>query len=229
VHSDVSVFGKLATGDRSRLLSAFSEVLKRCVGKRGTVIMPTFTYDFCKGKAFDADQSPSAVGVLTEHFRRERGVIRTAHPIFSVAIWGSKRASLARAGMDAFGQGSIFERFHQAKGKFVFLGAPVHSLTFLHYVEQSYGVPYRYIKTFSGDSRRAGRATKVRAAYYVRDLAAGIETDTRRLEKRLRAKGCLREVSVGAGMIRMASATDIFDEGMRMLAKDINAFTTRSV
>ena len=58
VHSDVSVFGKLAFPlGRELLLGALVEVLKRAVGREGTLIMPTFTYSFCKGEIYDIDKS----------------------------------------------------------------------------------------------------------------------------------------------------------------------------
>lgn len=227
VHSDVSVFGKLVMRDKQKLLGALSEVLKQSVGEKGTVIMPTFTYSFCKGEPYDAEKSPSTVGALTEHWRKTSGVIRTKHGIFSVALWGKHKQQFARVGDDSFGKDSIFGSLHRAKGKIVFFGAPVHSLTFLHYIEQAHGVPYRYLKTFKGTVIDGKRRSKTSARYLVRDLKKDVETDTSRLEARLRASGSMRDVRVGAGHILVAPAADVFSEGMRMLDWDINAFLKR--
>jgi aminoglycoside 3-N-acetyltransferase len=51
---------------------------------------------------------------------------------------------------DSFDAGSIFGRLHRSRRKLVFFGASFQACTFLHYVEQMHGIPYRYMKTFSG-------------------------------------------------------------------------------
>lgn len=227
VHSDISVFGKLAMRDKRGLLAALSETLMKSIGTEGTVIMPTFSYSFTKREAFDPKSTPSTVGVLTEYFRKEKGVVRTKHPIFSVAVWGKHKKKFSDVGTDSFGEDSIFGSLRRSRGKVVFFGAPVHSLTFLHYIEQAHGVPYRYFKTFKGTIVDGTRRYRTSARYFVRDLKKDVETDTSRLEARLRASAAVREAFVGGSRILAIPAADIFTEGMRMLDWDIHAFLKR--
>ena len=127
VTPDIAVFGKLAVRDRKFLLDTLVDVLKECVGKNGTIIMPTFTYSFCKGEVFDVDNSKSTVGILTEHFRSLPAVKRTQQPIFSCAVYGKKQEYYLNVSKDSFGKGSIFEKLHKDNGKILFLGADFHA------------------------------------------------------------------------------------------------------
>ena len=60
------------------------EVLLELVGKEGTLIFPTFNWDFCKGKTFDYHKTPSRTGALTKKALKHNAFKRTKHPIYSV-------------------------------------------------------------------------------------------------------------------------------------------------
>jgi len=183
--------------------------------------MPTFTYSFTKKEPFDVRRSFSTVGVLTEHFRTERGVVRTKHPLFSVAVWGRKSLAFSKVSEDSFGEGSTFDLLYRQNAKIIFLGASVQSMTFLHYIEQMHEVPYRFIKKFSGTIIDGKKKYSASCTFYARYLSKNIETDTTKLEGVLRKKKLLREARVGGGVIRATKARDCFREGMRMLDNDI--------
>lgn len=222
VHSAVLAFGKPVISENRVLLATLSDALKKAVGKNGTVIMPTFTYSFTKKEPFDVRRTPSGVGSLTEHFRKERTVIRTRHPLFSVAIWGKKATIFSKTLLrDSFGKGTIFDLLHKENAKIVFLGASIQSMTFLHYVEQMHGVPYRYMKSFAGIMIDGKKKYPAECSFYVRYLSKNVETDTAKLEAALRKKKLLCEARVGGGVIRAVEARDCFKEGMRMLDDDI--------
>ncbi len=53
VHSDMSAFGKIAAEGSAQLLGNLVETLRRAVGETGTLVMPTFSYSFCKNEPFD--------------------------------------------------------------------------------------------------------------------------------------------------------------------------------
>ncbi len=225
VHSRVSAFGTRAPADRATFLKILTETLERAVGETGTIIMPTFTYSFCNNESFDIEHSPSTVGVLTDFFRKEPGVFRTRHPIFSVAIKGPLHKQLSIINEDSFGEKSIFGNLKNQGGKFVFLGAPFSAFTFLHHIEQMYGVPYRYFKEFRG-TIVGNTGGDVSSTYFVRKLNADIETDTSRLQKHLTDLGCLKSVTVGGGEILSVNAKDAYREGRRMLEEDVYSFLT---
>ncbi len=229
VHSDISVFGKLATKDKEKLLKALTESITETVSDEGTVIMPAFSYSFTKNEPFDLGKTRSTVGILTEYFRNRSDVVRTKHPIFSVAIWGKLQEQLFNTGKDSFGEDSIFEKLHENKGKLIFFGAPFQSCTYLHYIEQAYGVPYRYIKTFKGTIIDGDEEYEDECTFFVRDLDKNVQLDTTRLEKHLLDSGLMKCTKVGGGNIMVIDAGALYDEGFKLLKKDLFFFLKEEV
>ena len=219
VHSSLIAFGKPAA-PANVVMSHLAEALQQAVGPEGTIVMPTFTFSFCKGKVYDVARSKSMVGALTEYFRKCPDVVRTGHPIFSAAIWGKHRDELASVGKDSFGEDTIFAKVHALGGKLVLYGSPFPP-TFKHYVEQCHGVPYRFMKTFHGTIKEGDAEREDEATFYVRYLDRNVVSDATRLENRLESLGLIREAAVGGGRIRVMSANEFHDVVWNMLDEDI--------
>ena len=185
VHSDIRAFGKLGPeANRDDLCRYLIEGIEKSV-PNGTVVMPSFTYSFGKGTPFDLQNSPSEVGTLSEFFRKEQAEIRSRHPIFSVAAKGREAKKLTDVDMDSVGDHSFFAHLLARNGLIIAFGSPfIHSATFMHYVEQKHGVPYRYVKKFHGTFRDGGKEEDVTCTYFVRRLELDADVDTDRLEKR---------------------------------------------
>lgn len=228
VHSDIAVFGKLAVRDRKFLLDTLVDVLKECVGKNGTIIMPTFTYSFCKGEVFDVNNSKSTVGILTEHFRNLPEVKRTEQPIFSCAVYGKKQEYYLDVSKDSFGRGSIFEKLHKDNGKILFLGADFHACTYIHYIEQDFKVPYRYIKVFNGITRNSKEEFKDEVSFYARDLDINPILDVSRFKKYLLENKFMSKDTIGYGNTLLVKAADLYDQGKKLLEEDIKYFLKKS-
>ncbi len=176
VHSRLFSFGKLVdlkTGEE--LANIFIKALLEIIGPEGTLILPTFTFSFCKTGFFDSINTESEVGLLSKVFRKNKDVVRSKHPIYSVAVWGRDREYYLNASTTTcFGEDGIFGRIHR-KGdvKIVFLGIPVYSLSQLHYLEELTQVPYRYMKTFEGTVDQQPASVD----FYVRDLDHNVQLD----------------------------------------------------
>lgn len=226
VHSDVSVFGKLGNiRDRDKFLGMILNVFKEAVGPEGTIIMPTFTYSFTKGETYCPETTPSTVGVLTEFFRKQNGVTRTIHPIFSAAVWGKEKVYFTEGlSKDSFDDDSIFGKLRKKKGKLVFFGVDFHALTFLHHIEQKHGVPYRYMKSFTGKIKVGDKEYEDTYTYYVRYLDKNVITDASGFERCALDSGILKEVKLGYSAIKAARSNDIFDLGYELLDRDIFFF-----
>jgi len=139
---------------------------------RGTIVVPTFSYRFCRHGAFDASRTPSEVGLFTEYFRRDPRAIRSAHPIFSVAAIGPGAAFVCRdLSRSSYGAGSTFERLWAGDAKLLHFDVPLaDACTFAHFPEQKLGVPYRYSKYFHGICSAEGKTIESDWEFYVRAI-----------------------------------------------------------
>ena len=158
--------------------SAFIDVLQSLLGPDGTLLFPAYNYDFCKGLAFDYHHTaPQKMGTLSKIAFQRDDFIRTKHPVFSFMV------SLNRAeeyyeleNISGFGKDSPYSLLHQKKAKMLFIDVEYnHSFTFSHYVEETSGVNYRYLKNFTApyigpDGIRSERTYQL----LVRDLEKGV-------------------------------------------------------
>jgi len=224
VHSDVHVFGRLGNTDHDFILNSLIKCLKETVGDSGIIIMPAFTYSFCRNEVFDVEKSPATVGVLAEYFRKQPDVSRTEHPIYSVGIWGKDKSEWLNIGKDSFDSDSIFGKWYKKKGKLVFFGASFQSCTFIHFIEQSYNVPYRYIKKFGGIIRKDDKEYEDECTFFVRYLDRNVISDFTKFENYLLEKKLLKEVKIGHGKISTIEADALYREGYKLLERDLYFF-----
>lgn len=224
IHSDISVFGRLNIFDRNVFLNILLDAFKEVVGSEGTLIMPTFSYSFCKGEVFDIKNTKSTVGVFTEFFRKSEDVARTAHPIFSSAVWGEDKNEFLNISKDSFDEESIFGKLNKKRVKLIFLGAPFHSCTFIHFIEQSKQIPYRYFKSFNGKIIDGESEYDDEYTYYVRKLEENSVLNTERLEQFLLENNLLKKVNLGDGKILSIDAHTLFENGIELLNQNPKFF-----
>ena len=108
VHSSYSSLGKAPGGVEGGPQTVIDSILE-LIGSQGTLIMPTFNYDFLRGTPWDMRTSPSQMGVLTELVRQDGRAKRMFHPIYSMAAIGKHAGELAaHRSNDCFGETTIF-------------------------------------------------------------------------------------------------------------------------
>jgi aminoglycoside 3-N-acetyltransferase len=229
IHSDISKFGKLASKDRRFILGTLVNVFNDIIGNDGTLLMPTFSYSFCNNEIYDVQNTSGKVGILNEYFRKLPDTVRTLHPIFSVAISGNKKHRFLDVSKDSFGENCIFDKIRKFNGKLVFFGANFQSCTYLHYIEQMHGIPYRYMKTFKGKIKNKNNIYDNECTYFVRHLDRNVILDTTRLEKYLLDNGFMKKAIVGYGEVLVIDAKTLYEEGFRLLDKDIYYFLKEGV
>lgn len=123
--------------------------LKNILTNSGSLVMPTFTYNFKKEiggyEIFNREGSTSKTGALTEIFRKEHDVIRTSSPTHSFAIWGriNKEILESNSPKSPLGENSVLEWLCKNEDSFVLLlGIDFSSLSLLHYFEIIFKVPW---------------------------------------------------------------------------------------
>jgi len=147
VHSAVQFLGKPEGG-----VGVYLDGIQAVIGPGGTVVVPTFNFDFPINREFDPGETPSkGMGSFSEYIRKLPGSRRSLHPMQSVACYGYFAEDLAsRDTASAFDPGSVYDRMLELNFKLLLLGADIQSVSMLHYSEQRARVPYRYWKEFTG-------------------------------------------------------------------------------
>lgn len=156
----------------------FINCLQEMVGEEGTLLFPTFNWDFCKGIAFDYNSTPSKTGALTSFALKRPDFKRTRHPLYSFAVWGKDADELVEMNNEnSFGEGSVFDYMNKVDAKAFVIGLHVlDGMTYVHHVENMIGVPFRYNKKFVAPYiDKDGNESEYMATMYVRDLDMNAE------------------------------------------------------
>ena len=152
VYSDSTIVKDITGLNWLDSLNFLKECFLNVLGERGTLIVPTFNWDFCKGKSYSHERTRSQVGMFTNNILIDERSERSFHPIYSFASIGPKTNKIfANLSKSSFGKNSVFHKLHQINAKILFFNTSFQKCTFIHYVEQSKGVSYRYPKFFTGE------------------------------------------------------------------------------
>jgi len=123
------------------------DALRDVLGTGGTLVMPSWTGS--DEEPFDRDITPvsSDLGVVAETFRRQPGVMRSAHP-FAFAAIGPHAASITQGllPLPPHCPESPVGRAHDLDGQVLLLGVDHDADTSLHLAELLADVPYRVPK-----------------------------------------------------------------------------------
>jgi aminoglycoside 3-N-acetyltransferase len=206
------------------------DVLTGRLGASGTLLAPSFTYSCSKpGSIFVAASTPSENGPFTEFFRSQSQAVRSLHPIFSVSgIGRDAEAILHNVGRSAFGAMSPFSRFAGHGVRFLCLGVELRNcITYIHHLEQSYGCPHRYNKSF--DIQVTADTEKTAGEWYAYVGYRGIDyaSDIASLQHALKAKGSLVEAEWNGHPNHLAEIAAVDSVGYELLTKDCSAFVNR--
>jgi aminoglycoside 3-N-acetyltransferase len=198
---------------RRSLVDIVVDAVTAVIGPQGTFLTPTFTYDFCSGDIFDPSHSPSKVGPFGEALRKKPGARRSCDPIFSVVGLGPKVGMLfADLPKDCFGKDSLYGRLIRANAKLCNIGVSLARVaTAIHHIEQMVGVPYRYLKQFTGHIVENDQKRQETWTYNVRILKDFAKFDCRAMQRDAVENGMCRIAPVGAGHIYSIRFRDLWD------------------
>lgn len=167
IHSNVGFFGVLEGAVLpSDFYRMFKQAIFEVIGSEGTLIVPTFSYSFCRKQDFDQKNTPGVCGFLSEQVRLDRDARRSCDANFSVAAIGVKSDFFTNdTDQFSFGPNSFWARFLASRGKFCNFNFDAGS-TFIHYVERALKVPYRFDKGFAGSLVEKENASSRAAIFY---------------------------------------------------------------
>lgn len=217
VHSAMHVLGQPEGG-----LGMVFDALKAAVGLDGTLVVPTFTFAFARGEDYDPYETPSQVmGSFSEYVRQQSKVLRTLHPLQSVAVWGEH--AIEFAGLDtcsAFDDGSAFDRMLKQGFKLLLLGAEIQAASMVHYSEQRAEVPYRYWKDFTGRVKQSGKWYTKTYPMFVRNLELDPQLRLGPIQETLEARRQWRSTRLNFGAVACCTLADFVAATDALLAAD---------
>jgi aminoglycoside 3-N-acetyltransferase len=151
VHSNIAGILQYYKTDKITIAKVFFSFLREYLGKNGIIIIPTYNYEFTKNKFFNTKNSNSEVGFFSDYFLNKNWIKRTLDPVFSHLIFGKiKNFDKNKINKEAFGKESIFASLKNNNFKVLCFCCSSNQITYLHYVEYIFKVPYRFIKKFQG-------------------------------------------------------------------------------
>lgn len=208
VHSNLGLFGSYELSSPNFILECYKTLLK----EDGVLVVPTFTYSFCKNEDFDVLQTMSTCGSLSEHVRSVTP-FRSQDANFSVACVGLRSESfISNVSARSFDEKSFWARFLAANGIICNLNLNVGS-TFLHFVERELHVPYRTDVQFCGNFvQKDQKKIWGEQWHFARDLNDHMSKASFKLfHETALSRGIAKRVSLKKGVITAIRATDAFD------------------
>jgi aminoglycoside 3-N-acetyltransferase len=169
VHCAFSKLGAVAGGPQT-----FIDALKNVIGEKGNLLMPSspnasFQLDYIQNlQLFDVDNDVSKMGAVSEVFRKNDRVFRSAHPTEPVCVWG-KEAIWYTEGHEkdgtAYGPNSPFKKLADKGGKILYIGVTLDNAgTSLHTLEDAvadFKFPVYYPETFIVKVNKGGEAFEI--------------------------------------------------------------------
>lgn len=209
IHSDIAALGipYEFVKEKRNISALIYETVRETIGPDGTLIVPTFSYSFCKGEDFNVAETPSDVGNFSNYVRLLPGTIRSHDPLFSFAAIGPNANLISNfSGNNSFSpKSSAFKNFYDVNIKMLFLGVTLSVMTAAHFAEQLFSAPYRFDKLFSGNIIDGDKTKKIRWIYPVR-----VNVDHTRQKLIQLHEDCLE-----AGLLKKSAALPIFCGNMR--------------
>lgn len=189
------------------------QALRDALGARGTLVMPTMTDGATR---FDPRSTPThEMGVTAETFWRQPGVVRSTHPGASFAAEGPLAEAICAPQplSPPHGPESPVGQVHTLGGQVLLLGVTQSESTTLHLAEAIARVPY------------AVSHPCVVEVDGIESTLMIAETDHcctgfRLADDWLRARGLLREATIGRAHARLCEARDLVGVALEQLAVD---------
>lgn len=168
VHSNIAGILQYYKTDKITIAKVFFSFLREYLGKKGIIIVPTYNYEFTRNKVYNTKNSTSEVGFFSDYFLSKNWVKRTLDPVFSHLVFGKlKNFNKNKINEEAFGKESIFAVLKDNNFKVLCFCCSSNQITYLHYIEYIFKVPYRFIKKFLGSIKHKKITKKITYKYNV--------------------------------------------------------------
>ncbi|OHB49270.1 MAG: hypothetical protein A2Y10_03270 [Planctomycetes bacterium GWF2_41_51] len=200
VHTALSSFGAA-----SCCPDTIIDALLQTVGHKGTLVMPTFG---SSEAVFNNKKSGTNLGIVPQTFWKRNGVLRSRHPLASVAAIGPNAKTLIEGHENAptaHAEETPYYRLAQLNGKILLLGVDQDRNTFLHTIEELARAPY--LKPISGKFIDNKGKTRTGTWRYF----PGPHRDFIGLGESLRKNGLVKEICIGNCRAKLMEAVPLLN------------------
>ncbi len=133
-------------------INLFIDTILEKIGPEGTLLVPTYNWDFCKGITFDWKKTKGKTGSLGNACLKRGDFKRTKHPIYSCVVCGKDQDYLCSLDyQSSFGDDSIFGYLDRNHARQIVIDVSLTDcFTYIHYIEEKVpGIEYRFKKDFT--------------------------------------------------------------------------------
>ncbi len=228
VHSSMKSLGKVQGGAET-LIDALMESVSE-----GLLLMPAHTWKQMgtEYSLFDPENEPVCVGIVPELFRKRPGVVRSLHPTHSMAAYGKYAEEYIRGEENRTTPcppEGCWGRLREMKAKILLLGVTHIRNTYIHSIEESFGVPERFtaepvrsqIKLPDGDIK------EVDMYRHYNSKEAHISETYDKMRKGYEVTGAAKNVRLGDAECILCDAERLFEVTGRILQREKNCFIDR--
>jgi len=212
IHLDAKIFND--NNIEKKKIKENIKILLNYFNKKGTIVIPTFSYSFTDKKNYDIIKSKSKVGFLTNEILKLKGVKRTLHPEFSFAISGKKEKDILMCDIkNCFGKNTVFDYLIKKKATIISLACSFDQMTILHHIEQISNVPYRFNKIFKGDITKNKKILikNLKIGYFVQKKNKYLSFNSNKLKKTLLGSKIIKRSIFGRFYCYSTNATKFSD------------------
>ena len=209
---------------KNELCQFFFDAFKEIVGKKGTILIPTYSYTFKSNqlKTFDTKRTKSKIGAFPNFFLKQRGVVRSDDPIVSVSGYGYKAKKILNYRYtSSYGKNSIFSRLIKFKNvKCCSIGLDIGWLPFIHHLDYLSNAPFRKKKIFKGYIIKNNKKKIQEWIYHVRDLRPETFVDGIKMGKVAFKNGIIKRKKIGFSYIYSSNYKRYFNFMLKILKKN---------
>lgn len=228
VHSSMKSMGDVA-GGADTVIDALMEAVPE-----GLLMLPTHTWKQMSEEysLFDPETEPVCVGIIPELFRKRPGVVRSLHPTHSMAVYGKGAKEYIdgeenrRTPCDPKG---CWGRLRDIKAKILLLGVTHARNTYIHSIEESFGVPERFTEQpVQFQVRMPDGLLKNTEVYrHFNKTEPHISEMYDKMEAGYEQTGAAKKVRLGDATCILCEAEKLYDVTGRILQKEKNCFIDR--
>lgn len=232
VHSSMKAIGEVE-GGADTVLDALTEAVAD-----GMLILPTHTWKQMSNEypVYDAQKEEACIGILPNLFRKREGVMRSLHPTHSVAAY-SKNDKLLQdyiTGEEQFStpcpRHGCYGKLYDMNAKVLLLGVELNRYTYLHGVEEWFGIDERLEKEAMSLQIKlpSGELLPISMHKHFKPNNISVSEYYIKMEKPFEEENALTKGKIGDAKSLLLSARQTADITTEYLKKDRDIFLSHN-